>query len=67
MDYQQWRGELVQSVMAQINGLNDDLIEVRQRRQYVDKYKNAEVFSCLGETAKSELLHNVAPLVHIAD
>lgn len=67
VDYQQWRWELVQSVIAQINGLNDDLIEVRQRRQYVDKYKNAEVFSCLGETAKSELLHNVAPLVHIAD
>lgn len=38
-DYQALRAELVHTCFQQIQNLNPELIEVKLRRQYIEKYK----------------------------
>ncbi len=62
-EYQAWRNELVDACHAQVAALNPELISVKLRRQYVEKYKKREAFFSLGESDKGELLTQIAPLV----
>lgn len=62
--YQTWRAELTETCRKQILALNPDLIAVKLRKQYVEKYKAADRFVSIGESAKSELMTQIAPLVH---
>ena len=62
-DYQAWRNELVESCHRQVLALNPNLISVKMRLQYVEKYKKREAFLTLSETNKGELLTQIAPLV----
>ena len=43
--------------------LNRELISVKLRMQYVEKYREKESFLCLSEGDKGELLTQIAPLV----
>ncbi len=61
--YQAWRTELTESCRRQVLALNPDLIAVKLRKQYVEKYRAADAFVSIGEGAKSELLTQIAPLV----
>ena len=47
----------------QVVVLNSDLIAVKLRRQFVDKYQKIEAFATISEGDKSELLTQIAPLV----
>lgn len=66
-EYQDWRGRLVAGVTRQIAGLSPERVDVRLKRQYVDKYNREEAFTCLSEQDKSELIAHLADLVMTAD
>ena len=62
-DYQALRAELVHTCFQQIQNLNPELIEVKLRRQYVEKYKKEDAFRSLSEEDKTDLIKEIAPLV----
>ena len=62
-EYRTWRSQLVAAVTRQIAGLSPERIDVRMKRQYVEKYNREEAFTCLTEQDKSELITNLADLV----
>lgn len=62
-DYQAWRNEIVEACHKQVVALNQELISVKLRMQYVEKYKKRDVFISLSEGDKGELLTWIAPLV----
>lgn len=66
-EYQDWRGRLVAGVTRQIAGLSPERVDVRLKRQYVDKYNREEAFTCLSEQDKSELITHLADLVMTED
>ena len=66
-DYQAWRSELADGCHAQVTELNYDLVEVRLRKQYVEKFKVRGAFDYIGEGDKGELLKYIAPIVHLND
>ena len=65
--FQDWRSELVAVCHGQVAALNRELVEVRLRLQYVEKYGNIQAFTCIGEGEKSELLQHIAPIVRMDD
>ena len=66
-DFQAWREALVTTCHGQVVALEDELISVKLHRQYVDKYRNRDVFTCLSDEAKGELEREIAPLVYNPD
>lgn len=65
--FQDWRSELVGICHGQVAALNRELVEVRLRLQYVEKYGDIHAFTCIGEGEKSELLQHIAPFVRMDD
>lgn len=65
--YQAWRSELVDACCTQVSALSYDLVEVRLRKQYIEKYRNRAVYDYIGEGDKGELLKYVAPVIHLHD
>jgi len=63
--YQQWRAELVDAVVQQIRQLNPELVSVKLKLEYVEKYKHQAVFVCLTDTDKHNLITHLAPLVYM--
>lgn len=66
-NYQIWRKSLVDGCQKQIAALNTELISVKLKRQYVEKYQQESAFELLGEGEKGELLQHIAPLVSLND
>lgn len=62
-NYQTWRNELVVTCHKQVTMLNPELISVKLRIQYVEKYKKQDAFLSISEGDKGELLTQIAPLV----
>ncbi len=62
-EYQIWRNELAAACHKQVTALNPELISVKLRMQYVEKYKKQDAFLSLSEGNKGELLTQIAPLV----
>ena len=65
--FQDWRSELVGICHGQVAALNRELVEVRLRLQYAEKYGDIHAFTCIGEGEKSELLQHIAPIVRMDD
>lgn len=65
--YQSWRQEMVNTCHAQITELNYNLISVKLKRRYVEKYKNTEAFRALSESDKRELIKEIAPVISMND
>lgn len=66
-DYQSWRNELTATCRNQVVELNTELIAVKLRLQYVEKYKKEEVYVSISEGNKAELLQYIAPIVRNND
>lgn len=66
-NFQKWRRELVTCCHEQVMELNQELITVRLRRKYIDKYRKPEAFTYLSEGDKGELLQQIAPIVCLND
>jgi len=62
-DHQIFRNGLIDDVTTQVKALNTEIASVRLQRQYVEKYKQEEVFSSLTDIEKAELTKYIAPLV----
>ena len=62
-NYQLWRNELIETCHKQVTALNPELISVKLRMQYVEKYKKQDAFLSISEGDKGELLTQIAPLV----
>ena len=62
-NYQAWRNELVKTCHKQVTALNPELISVKLRMQFVEKYKKQDAFLSISEGDKGELLTQIAPLV----
>jgi len=66
-DFQAWRKELVVACHGQVVALSMDLIAVRLRMQYVEKYKKLTAFEYISEGDKGELIQQIAPIVQLDD
>lgn len=66
-EYQNWRKEIAEICCNQVTALNGELISVKLKRQYVEKYKSIEAFQCLNEEDKRELIKEIAPIVIMDD
>lgn len=64
---QGWRRELVDLCHGQVEALSSDLIAVKVRREYVERYKDKSVYDILSEGSKAELMKEIAPLVYMDD
>ncbi len=65
--YQEWRKEIVDSCHEQVAELSNELVEVRLRLRYVEKYRNRAAFDYIGESDKGELINQIAPIVSTHD
>ncbi len=65
--YQNLRDELINICHKQVLELNQDLIMVKLKKQYVEKYKNQQIFESLTEGDKRELIKEIAPIVTMED
>ena len=54
---------MVDTSHGQITALNDELVAVRLKKQYVEKYRQKNLFGCIGDTEKGELTAHIAPIV----
>ena len=66
-EYQTWRGEIVTECHAQVAELQSELIAVRMRIQYVEKFKKKDAFTYISEGDKGELIQQIAPIVRLDD
>ena len=65
--YQKWRKNLTDICCSQVIELNQELIAVRLRLQYVEKYKKESAYIWINEGDKAELLQHIAPIIRIND
>ncbi len=65
--FQNWRTALVQECQGQVLRLSTELVEVRLRLRYVEKYSSDGAFDHLTDLGKGELLQYIAPIIHLED
>ena len=66
-EHQAFRDELRQICLSDVNALSYDLVSVRLKTEYVEKYKNAEAWVLLSDIDCYELEKYIAPLVRTDD
>ena len=66
-DYQAWRKELAETCHGQVTNLKRELIAVKMRLQYVEKYQKEDAFAHISDLDKGELEREIAPLVFLDD
>lgn len=66
-DYQVWRKELAENCHGQVANLKRELIAVKMRLRYVEKYQKEDAFAHISELDKGELEREIAPLVFLDD
>ena len=66
-EYQSWRSQMAGECRGQVENLNMDLVSVRLKRQYVEKYKKQEAYTFISEGDKGELITHIAPIVFLDD
>ena len=62
-DYQIIRNELVDQVVSDVQSMNQERIEVRLERRYVEQYKARKEYECLDDIRKEEIIGHLANLV----
>lgn len=66
-EYQKWRKDLATACRLQVAALNLDLISVKLKLKYVEKYKAETAFDFINEGDKGELLQHIAPIIKLDD
>ncbi len=66
-NYQNWRNQLVKESNEQVLLLNPEIVSVKLKREYVERYSKIENFTYISEGAKGELINHIAPLVFMKD
>ena len=65
--YQQWRQEIINICNGQVKLLQPEIITVKLKLKYVEKYKDPESFVDISEISKGELIEHISPLVFLDD
>ena len=63
--YQDWRKQLVEECNEQVRALNTELVSVKLKREFVERYSKPKNFTYISEGAKGELITHIAPLVYL--
>lgn len=66
-EYQNWRSELVSTVLQQVQALNKELVAVHMQLRHVEKFEKQEAFTCISEQDYHDLSRHVAPLATMDD
>ncbi|MGO5052369.1 DEAD/DEAH box helicase family protein [Lachnospiraceae bacterium LCP25S3_G4] len=66
-EYQNWRSELVSTVLQQVQALNKELVAVHMQLRHVEKFEKQEAFTCISEQDYHDLSRHVAQLVTMDD
>lgn len=66
-DYQAWRKKLAETCHGQVANLKRELIAVKMRLRYVEKYQKEDAFAHISDLDKGELEREIAPLVFLDD
>ena len=66
-DYQALRKELAETCHRQVMDLRRELITVKMRLRYVEKYQKEDAFNYISELDQVELIREIAPLVFLDD
>jgi len=61
--YQQWRSNLVREILEQIRQLNPELVSVKMKLEYVEKFKHEDAFRHLSDSDQKQLIEHLGPLV----
>ncbi|MBQ9021231.1 MAG: DEAD/DEAH box helicase family protein [Eggerthellaceae bacterium] len=64
LEWEEWRGKLVEDVHGQVQLLDEELVSVRLRRPAVQKFKQEVSYVFLNDADLSTLQTDIAPLVH---
>ncbi len=64
---QKLRTELIETVVRQIRQLNPELVSVKMKLQYIEKYKHADAFVSLSDTDKHHLIEHLSPIVYMEE
>ncbi len=62
-EYIRYRDELVDDFLAKIRELNDDSFRVKLNLQYVEKYRNKDIWQSLDTVNVSEIKKYIVPLI----
>ena len=62
-EYQSFRDELVHICLSEVNALSYDLVSVRLKTEYVEKYKKADKWVSLSDMDCYELEKHIAPII----
>lgn len=62
-EYRMLRGNLVSICFRGVSGLSYDLVSVRLKKEFVDKFNKPESFYSLSDTDTKELMDHIAPLI----
>lgn len=62
-EYIKYRDELVDEMLTRIRGLNEDSFRVRLNLQYVEKYRNKDVWQNLDTINVTEIKKHIVPLI----
>lgn len=65
--YQDFRRQLTDICLENVNDLSYDIVSVRLKSEFVEKYKKADKWTCLDDTDLFELEKHIAPLVTFSD
>lgn len=65
--YQNWRKELAESAVSQVQALNPELTAVRLQLEHVEKFRQPKAYCCLTEQDQHSLSQHLAPLVYLED
>ena len=57
--------QMVEECNKQVRALNTDLVSVKLKREFVERYSKIENFTYISEGAKGELITHIAPLVYM--
>ena len=66
-EYQKFRSELTQACQKQVAELNPELVSVKLKLRYVEKYKILSAYETLCEGDKGDIITQLAPLVFLND
>lgn len=62
-DYQEFRTNLIDDVVSQIDNLNIERVDVKLKLRYVEMYNKKEAYICLSDSDKKSLIDNISNLV----
>lgn len=62
-DYRLLRSKIVEKCHSDIQNLSYDIMSVRLKKEYVEKFREAEKFNDLSEMDRGELKKHIAPLI----